>query len=256
MEPNALHRRVDRLFLQAFTAMDLAEPLISFDGERDADDVRLFMEENRLRVIGLRRRGVVSGYAEHHELGSGPCRDAMHPFDEDQLLSEQSSIQDVIFYLRKASFVFVTVLGQVGAIVTRTDIQKAPARMWLFGMITLLEMSMSRRVEADYPDDAWRDRIAAGRLEKAGVLQEERKRRGQDVRLVDCLQLSDKARIVMSNAEDRAKAGFESKRAADRAIRDLESLRNSLAHAQDIVTHNWDAIAMVSRYLDSIVARV
>jgi hypothetical protein len=40
--------------------------------------------------------------------------------------------------------------------------------------------------------------------------------------------------------------GFESKSKAKRNIKSLESLRNNLAHAQDIVTHDWAAIARIA----------
>jgi hypothetical protein len=39
-------------------------------------------------------------------------------------------------------------------------------------------------------------------------------------------------------------------------MKDLQSLRNNLAHAQDIVAVNWDAIVSVSRRLDRIMARI
>jgi len=54
----------------------------------------------------------------------------------------------------------------------------------------------------------------------------------------------------------RADAGYASMRAADRAIKGLESLRNHLAHAQDIVTHDWPVIVEVAGRLDRIMTRV
>ncbi len=43
-----------------------------------------------------------------------------------------------------------------------------------------------------------------------------------------------------------------SKAEAQRFARDLEELRNSLAHAQDIVTHDWAQIARIARRLEEL----
>ena len=69
----------------------------------------------------------------------------------------------------------------------------------------------------------------------------------QPCQLLDCLQISDKARILLEDPTQIAEFGFASKAAAKRVIRELESLRNNLAHGQDIVTHDWAQIARLAR---------
>jgi hypothetical protein len=253
MNGSAVQERMQRLFLQGFTILDIAEPLISVDEDRDAASVAAFMDARRLRVVGIRREGIVAGYARRNDLTGGRCTEYLNAFDDDDVLPDQSSLQDAVFYLTRSDQVFVSVLGQVSAIVTRTDMQKPPARMWLFGMITLIEMSMTRAIEQRHPEETWRELLSEGRVSKAEALQTERRRRGQQVSLLHCLQLMDKARIVMSDARRRETAGFPSKREAERAVRRLESLRNSLAHSQDIVTHDWDAIAMMAMRLHRLI---
>jgi hypothetical protein len=54
----------------------------------------------------------------------------------------------------------------------------------------------------------------------------------------------------------RDDAGFESMRAAKIAIKELESLRNNLAHAQDLLTYNWDAILAISNRLEKVMTRI
>ena len=46
--------------------------------------------------------------------------------------------------------------------------------------------------------------------------------------------------------------GFDSKGKAQRVAQDIESLRNNLAHAQDIVTHDWVQIARLARRIDML----
>ena len=53
-----------RLFYQGFAAHDLAEPLRSFDDTSPADDVSRQMRENKFLVVGIRHRGMISGFVE------------------------------------------------------------------------------------------------------------------------------------------------------------------------------------------------
>jgi hypothetical protein len=131
--------------------------------------------------------------------------------------------------------------------------QQPVVRMWLFGIITLLELEMLERIRTRWPDGGWTSLLSAGRLGKAQTLLEERRRRGQHVDLADCLQLSEKAQILMESEEERTAFGLRTKGAAKRVIKDLESLRNNLAHAQDIVSEDWEMILRLAEGLENIV---
>ena len=73
---------------------------------------------------------------------------------------------------------------------------------------------------------------------------------------MDCLYLVDKARILTKERSIRENMGFESRKEAKKAISQLESLRNSLAHSHDIVTYDWNAIVEMSRRLDRMLSRL
>jgi hypothetical protein len=247
---------MEKLFTEGFTARDIAEPLLSFDADKPAKHVREFMKDNNLGVVGVRNDGIVTGYLEPEDLADGNCGDYEHQYDEGTVLNQASSYRDVINCLDKSKYCFVSVLGNVGGVITRNDIQKPPVRMWLFGMITILEMFISRMLKTKYQDSSWQAEVSANRLKKAQNLYDERSRRNQHVELLDCLQLVDKAQILMKDPDIRADGGFESRRAAEKSIRDFESLRNNLAHTNDIVTYDWDVIVMVSQRLDKIMTRI
>ena len=75
-------------------------------------------------------------------------------------------------------------------------------------------------------------------------------RRNQHCDLIDCLQLSDKGQIVIQNPEFLELLDIGSKSVAKGLARELESLRNNLAHSQDIVTHDWGQIVRLSYRLE------
>lgn len=246
----ALANRVPRLFIDAFTAEAVAEPLTSFDAERRALAVAEQFASRPRTVIGIRRDGRIAGYALLADLVQGTCGAHLRTFHPGQLLSASAPFADVIQVLTRHKQAFVEVFGQVGGIITRRDMQKPVVRMWLFGIITLTEMRLTQLVRERFPESTWSGLMTPSRLTKAQALKAERERLGQSLELIDCLQLGDKARIVISDPTLLDQFGFESRGAAKQVIKEFESLRNHLAHAQDIVSHHWAQIARMARRLE------
>lgn len=256
MNDNQLQSRMKRLFVEGFTAIDIARPLHFFNADTPAVEVRRFMSDKQLSVVAIRKDGNVIGYTRQEDLTDGSCYDHIHNFDDAALLSQTSSYADVINCLSIYRCCFISSLGSVSAVISRSDIQTIPVRMWLFGMISIIEIYITRMLEVKYPDGSWQTELSQSRLKKAQEFQHERNRRNQNVKLIDCLQLVDKAQILMKDPDIRADAGFESRREAEKVIRELESLRNNLAHANDLISYDWDAIVTVSKRLDKIMTRV
>ncbi len=251
---DAARRRLRRVFLDGFNALDVAEPLTSFDADRPAAEVRRFLEARGFDLVGVRRDGLVRGYAFRAALQRGALGDHLQPFGPDDLVRDDASLQEVIGSLGINERCFVTVLGEVSAIVTLQDLEKPPVRMYLFGMLTVLEMLMVRAVEAAFPGEAWQAHLAEGRVQKARDLQAERARRGVPARLLDCLQFSDKGHLALAVPAVQGSAiGQLSGKAQKQAIKELELLRNHLAHGQEIVPAAWRRIVVFSANLDTLL---
>ena len=252
LNSSAVHS-LRRVFQQAFVVHDIAESLVSFDDSASAADVRSLMESMRFEVVGIRTDGRVSGYVERDDLGIGRCADFVKPFEEAQVILDSAPLPELVLRLRERRRLFVSVLGRVGGIVSRSDLHKPPVRMWLFGMVTLIEMRFSRLIERFCPHGEWKQFLSAGRIQKAEQLLQERIRRDQDLTLLDCLQLSDKAQIVARNAQLREMTRFESRNQLDKSAKMLEKLRNDLAHSQDIITSDWEVVVALSENLDQVL---
>jgi len=249
-------RRLRRLFLEGFSVMDVAEPLVSVDAERRSDEVRDLLEAEAFDLVGIRRAGRVVGYAQRDDLRAGTCGRYLRPFGPDDLVEETASLRDAILSLGINHRCFVTVLGDPAAIVTVSDLEKPPTRMFLFGMITVLEALMTGAIGQAYPDEGWQGILTSGRLAKAKELHAERRRRGQAGTLVDCLQFSDKGRILLSLpaiADDPALLDGQSRKASKRALQELETLRNNLAHSQQIIPDAWERIVRFSARLEALL---
>jgi hypothetical protein len=240
-----------RVFMEGFAARDIAEPLVSFDASTAASAVAELMDKRTFDVVGIRREGVVVGYVQRADLCGTTCGERVQVIDAP--ISDAASLADVVLGLVDSPRLFVQVLGTVGGIITSSDLQKPPVRMWLFGMLSLMEMRMSRLIELKCPGDSWKQYLSESRLQKAEALLEERKRRNQNLELIDCLQISDKGQIVARHEELRRLTQMQSRRQAEQVIRMLESLRNNLAHSQDIVSCDWETIVALCKDMERVI---
>lgn len=239
------HARLRRLFFEGFTALDIAEPLVSFDAEADARAVRQFLLERDFDLVGVRRDGLVAGYARREELVAGRCDDHLRPFSTaDDLIPDSANLIDVVRSLAINRQCFVTSLDQPVAIVTLDDLEKPPMRMFLFGLITIAEMMMTNILRWRYADDSWQALLSETRLAKARALCEERARRGHAATLLDCLQFGDKGWILSYDEQWRQALGYQSRREMREALKQLETLRNNLAHTQAIIPSGWQRIVI------------
>jgi hypothetical protein len=172
-----------------------------------------------------------------------------------QLVRHDARLTDVVMVLTRHDRCFVTLADEVTGYIGRDEMQGPVARMWLFGMITTVELSITESIRSAGDEQGWLTLLTPARLEKARALQQSRAGRGRPVPLLDCLQLSDKIRIALE-IEEHPRPLFQGASRSDtqRRVRDLEDLRNSLAHAQDIVTHDWAQIARLGRWLEELAA--
>ncbi len=247
-------RRVQRIFKEVFTARDVGELLRSFDAERLSSDVKGVMQEQSLPVAGVRKDGQVTGYVRIEDLSSGTCGQRARSFSYDQMVYDDTSLMDVVLILTRHDYCFLAILDEVVGVVTRVDMERPIVRMWLFGMITIIEIEFAASIRRKWPNESWRDLCPAGRLRKAEALCEERLRISQQSDLLDCLQLGDKARVLFSDAEILKQIGFNSRSEADKAIKSIESLRNNLAHGQSIVAYDWPSIVALSQGVQRMMA--
>lgn len=251
-EDRFVNPRLVDVFTRAFAAKDLAEPLLSIDIDGPVSQALDIMNSRFINLMGLRDNGEICGYISHQDLSleTGICRDHLRPFRPGQIITDDSTLSELIEVLTRHEFAFISVLGVVGGFVTRGHLNNPVARMWLFGIVTLFEMQMVRLIRKYFPDESWQDLIPKARLEKACVLDQERTRRNRNGSLLECLQFSDKGQILLQHPLGLNLLDIRSKAAAKRMIKSIESLRNNLAHSQDIIRYDWASIAGIAGRLE------
>ena len=232
-----------RIFDQGITVRDIAEPLASFDANCPAEEARKFMVDRDYDVIGVRADGEIQGYALAEDLTGGSVGDHLHEFIESEVLEQNDSLLVALAALRDRSFACVRFLGEPSGIVTRGDLQKTPMRMWLFGLLSILEMQMLRWIRDTYPDSSWESHLSPERLEMARDLLLVRKERNEAIDLADCLELSDKGKVFQRSDLLLSLTGSGSPRIWKSYMGKVVELRNTVAHGNDIPPDDWPGIA-------------
>lgn len=240
-----------RVLTTAFSARDIMEPLRSYDSQRLKSSLLPELTASGAKAIGVRDKGWVTGYLLDEDIASK--RLVIRAIEQSQQVELDAPLAKVIHLLTLFSCCFVMVNGEAIGVITRQDIEKPVVRMWLFGIITMIEILLVRLIRSRWPDETWSIYLTGGRIEKAKELQTLRHERGTHVALLECLQFSDKLTLATNIPDFLESSGFISNKAARRAIRDLESLRNNLAHGQDITSQDWPPIARLARRIQGML---
>jgi len=243
-----------RIFANTFTALDIADPLHSFDFDRSPQLILHDMAQAGIRVAGLRVNGKVTGFVEAGSLRNSAGATEFRPFVSDQVIPSTSSLMDVVEILTLHDYCFVTTLGTPVGVISRINIEKPAGRMWLFGIITVAELEFTERLRERFPDESWMKLLTSSRVENARELYAERVRRNQKCQLIDCLQFSDKLAILTSDPLELAAFDIPTANAARRVVKQIESLRNCLAHSQGFVEQDWPQIVRLARRIHQMVS--
>jgi hypothetical protein len=251
MKNFSLLYNLKRNFLDRLVAGNIAESLISFDENSDAHIVHKFLQKNRFDVVGIRVEGITSGFVNRDKLRKGKCSDFLNQFEESQIVEFSHPIESIIEPLLKHQFLFVKTISEVDGIITIADLEKQPLRMWLFGIISLLEMEMTKLISKKFLDDKWIRYINKSRMEKARELYKCRVEKNSEIDFLSCLQFCDKVTIITKATLIRGSK--YSKVQLRRVLKDTEDLRNQLAHSNDIVSQFHSRLGSLLLEIEEII---
>lgn len=241
------------------TAYAILESLESCSSDDDALEAAKFLKDHGFDVAGVKRPedGRMIGYVEQRSLTHGTVADCMKPLTVDCLIADTTPLPEALSYLKSRAFAFVLVGTNVEGIVTRADLNKPPVRVYLFGLISLLEMHMGHWIRMKYAAESWKAHLSEGRLNAAIQRQEERRKRNQDIDLVECLQFCDKRDLILEIDEVREGLGLGGKKAGAKFLKRAEALRDLLAHSQqDLVEgSSWEELIDLVEGLEVVLER-
>src|SRR3989442_1622063 len=151
------------------TAHAILEPLQSCSEAAPAAEIARILGQRDFDVAGVqsKRDGPVIGFVAREALRTGTVKDHLQALTAEQLISDATPLPSVLAVLKVRPHSFVLIGPEVRGIVTRADLNKPPVRVYLFALISLLEIHLTFWVKAVYGEDSWHAQLKATRMEAA-----------------------------------------------------------------------------------------
>ncbi len=239
------------------TAHAILEPLQSCPADASAPEMAEVLDQRDFDVAGVQlcQEGRVVGIVTKESLKAGVVKDHVRPITADLLVSDSTSLPAVLSVLKERQHTFVLIGSDVRGIITRADLNKPPVRVYLFGLVSLLEMHLSFWITAEYRQESWQRILKPNRLEAANKLLDDRRARNHEARLLDCVQFCDKRDLVVAVDDLREKLNLGSRKVARRMLTRAENLRNVLSHSQqDLVQGtSWEETIPLVEWVEAVL---
>jgi CBS domain len=252
-------QEVSDLIEEGISVESIYEPLASCGSQWPIEDVKRMLNRLAFDVAGVQESpdGHPIGYVERDNLADEPLDIFIQKFRPEDLIAYTAPLTDALGVLRNRDYIFVLGRKGVAGIVTRADLNKPIARMYLFSLISLLEIHMSYWIDKENPNESWIENLSTGRQDAARAHQQERKVRNQELSLLECLQFCDKADLIVRTDTIRAVFGDCSNNQLRELLKRAEDLRNNLAHSQSDLSDNsgWESILSDASEIEKILKR-
>ena len=145
-----------RLFTEAFSARDILEPLPSYDRQHLDVLCRDAVTRPQGRVFGVRDQGLVNAYCLSGDWSEQGLLRSPRLMEPAQILNIEAAFDSVVHVLTLYSHCFVAVQRSVIGVIGREHMEKPVVRMWLFGIIILIEMLTVSQIRRLWPQESWR----------------------------------------------------------------------------------------------------
>ena len=182
-----------------------------------------------------------------HPFPAGPVRQYMEQLSDRNLIGADATILDFILDLDSKPFRLVVSKATIAGLVTWADIQKLPVRAAIFALVTGLEITMTKAIVKQYPNDKdWLIHLSTERQNKIQEYYSDACNNDSVVDRVLYTQFCDKTTIIR-----RAFEFNTSKTQLKKRFGRMERLRNAVAHAHDYASTVTLAqeVATTIRYL-------
>uniref|UniRef100_A0A7V2ZKG9 Swt1-like HEPN domain-containing protein n=1 Tax=Ignavibacterium album TaxID=591197 RepID=A0A7V2ZKG9_9BACT len=212
------------IFSSQITVKNIAKPTIVYGSKEEAKRICI---ENNYDVSIFRNK------EEEEILVYLKSNDDISTLKESQIISDSTPISEVLDIMIEPGYAFIKEHRKISHIVTRADFDSIPVRIWLFGMISLFEYEMRDFIRKNIKN--WENDLTKIRVQKAKNLFNEKKKRNEEVDLLDCTQLTDIGKILIKNKHIcNKKFSHFSNQKLSSFFNSLNKLRDELAHSQRI----------------------
>lgn len=247
-------REIRAFFETSITVRAIYEPLRACFADAEAMEMGKLLQDHGFDVAGVKddESQTIKRFVRASALIDGGTVGAhAEAIEVDDLISDATPLAQIFPILGTRAFSFVLAGGAVSGIVTRADLNKPAARIYLFALISLFEMHLVFWIRQELGQN-WLEHLKQDRIDDAKKLFQQRREKGQELDLCECLQICDKAAVVMSNKRLRELLGIDSKTAGGKRFRRIQNLRDLLAHGQAnlIEGTSWEELSQIVVWIE------
>ncbi len=209
------------------------EQAVTFDPDAPADAVLRELRErafDRAPVFD----GRVVGVVEAASLGGcdGSIRDLVRAVDPQQIVSADAPVSLALEWLVETPFLFVLSGRRITGFFVQADLNKQPARLYFYLLVSALEMGLASELRR------WRGRddekllaaMPAAVRRRVLIARDEALAKDTEIDLVDHLTFSEILRVVERIPDIRVPLGSPSQRQWKLRSGPLVDLRNAVMH--------------------------
>ena len=152
---------------------------------------------------------------------------------EDQLIGADASIQEFVLSAAERPARLVVSSSEIVGLVCLADLHKLPVRAALFGVVTTLEMLMIDRIQAAWPEkpEEWLSLLSPARRKKVEGKIVSLRKNDTFVSKLLATDFADKVDVIVKQGLLEG-----SKTSLRKEFREIEKLRNALAHASEFAS--------------------
>lgn len=181
--------------------------------------------------------------------------DSIRPLHDSEVISESTPLIEVVDLLCKKEQVFIKVKRNVTHLVTRSDLDTIPVRIWLYGMISIFEFELKEKI--NQLGLKWEEKLTADRFAKAEELFILKQSKNEEIGLLGCIQLGDVGTIVFKSWEhfnDFFHLGY-SKKTIQSSFNKINLLRDALAHGQKLQM-DWPEVYQLAEIISYTLKKI
>lgn len=231
--------------LQVRHIATLEENLYTCQIDDERDLATIFSEPHGFDQLPVRQGKSIVGVVLRGS--TGKIADNLRRLSESNIISAQEPLTNLLPLMIETPYRLVLQGGSIKGIVTRSDLLKLPIRIYVFSLVTHLEILMSDIIRAKYPasqeDTKWLEFLNSERRIRVREKQQKLAQGNRELSLLECTDFCDKRDIV------RKICSFPKK--FERELYSIErDLRNTVAHAGDYAQND----EQMHRFIDLVQA--
>ena len=235
--------RIRSIFQDNIPVKIISEEIFALPQGTSQAEIKEVMDKENFDIIGARNtNGTITGYYHRDDVADKQQLLLPRPFIHDHIISDSASILTAFRLLSKFEYLFLLEENRINRLITRSDLDKIPVRLWLFGIISILELQLKEIIESEYPGEGWKNFITENRVTYAKKLHNEKVKHNEETELIQCLQFCDLKEIIIKS--EKLMLVFEKVYTAndlEEILSKIMNLRDYLAHAQKI-TKNFTTL--------------